>query len=501
MVTVPRSFQPALPRRHALGLLAASLAAVAATAACGGTVTTALSTSASAGAASAAATSASPATTGTTSAITTSAVASAQPSTSSAASGAATTSAAAAAPAGTTTVIWWFNVTGTAQQAWEQTVKEYQAQHPEVKVTLNPLDGHTTDQETKLLSVIAGGSQADLIYIHPIYNAAFAVKGIIEALEPYLDRSKSTFDLSDFYPGTIDYFRWVGKLWSLPNYSGPGVYYYNTDLLKRQGLDDPWALFQKGQWTIDVMDTDGTKVTTGQGSSKIFARDDVSHSIRFQSPWIQGFGGQVWNADATKTLIDGPDAVKAWDYLAGQVTKGYAPGSADLKGLPNGVHSLFADGRLAFYFGIRSDAPDLKAVPFGTVPLYKMPDGKYYNRDGPNGLSITQSSKVKDAAWQFMTFDLTRGMELAMAVGFSAPTTRTLAKNPIWLNQLIPGENAAAYAAAAEQVQAILLPVQTVEIDNVIQAAYTKIIKGQATAQAAMSAVVPQINTLLASNG
>jgi ABC-type glycerol-3-phosphate transport system substrate-binding protein len=135
------------------------------------------------------------------------------------------------------------------------------------------------------------------------------------------------------------------------------------------------------------------------------------------------------------------------------------------------------------------------------VPLYKMPDGKYYNRDGPNGLSITQSSKVKDAAWQFMTFDLTRGMELAMAVGFSAPTTRTLAKNPIWLNQLIPGENAAAYAAAAEQVQAILLPVQTVQIDDVIQAAYTKIIKGQATAEAAMSAVVPQINTLLASNG
>lgn len=466
-------------------------------AACGGAASMAVASATGSGTATSAP---APATAAT--ATSASAASSAAPSTSARSSGAASTTAATqAAPGGVTSVVWWFNVTGTAQQAWEQTVKEFQARHSNIAVTLNPLDGHTTDQETKLLSVISGGSQADLIYVHPIYNAAFATKRIIEALEPYLERSKTTFDLSDFYPGTIDYFRWAGKLWSLPNYSGPGVYYYNTDLLKRQGLEDPWSLFQKGQWTIQAMDTDGTKVTTGQGASKIFARDDVSHSIRFQSPWIQGFGGQVWNAEATKTLIDGPDAIKAWDYLAGQVTKGFAPASADLKGLPDGIHSLFADGRLAFYFGIRSDAPSLKSVPFGTVPLYKMPDGKYYNRDGPNGLSITQSSKVKDAAWQFMTFDLTRGMELAMAAGFSAPTTRTLAKNPIWLNQLIPGENAAAYAAAAEQVQAIPLPVRTVEIDNLIQDAYSKIVKGQVTAQTAMSAVAPQIDAMLTSPG
>ncbi len=412
-----------------------------------------------------------------------------------------TSASSSAAPAGVTSVVWWFNVTGTAQQAWEQTIKEYQAQHADIKVTLNPLDGHTVDQEAKLQSVIAGGSQADLIYVHPIYNAAFATKGVIVPMEPYLDRSKGAFDLADFYPGTIDYFRWAGKLWSLPNYSGPGVYYYNTDLLKRQGLADPWTLFQKGQWTIQEMDTDVTKVTTGQGSTKVFARDDVSHSIRFQSPWIQGFGGEVWNADVTKTLIDGDGAIKGWEYLAGQVTKGYAPSSADLKGVNNGTTGLFAAGRLAFYFGIRSDAPSLKTVPFGTVPVHLMPDGKYYNRDGPNGISIAQSSRAKDAAWQFMTFDLTRGMELAMAAGFSAPTTRTLAKSSVWLTQLISGENADAYAAAAEQVHAILLPVRTVEIDAAIQDAYGKILKGQATAKSAMAAIVPQVNTMLTAPG
>ena len=74
------------------------------------------------------------------------------------------------------------------------------------------------------------------------------------ALEPFLAKSRGTFDLKDFYPGAIDYFRWDGKLWALPNYSGPGVYYYNTALLRQRGLEDPWELFQKGQWTIQKMD-------------------------------------------------------------------------------------------------------------------------------------------------------------------------------------------------------------------------------------------------------
>jgi ABC-type glycerol-3-phosphate transport system substrate-binding protein len=249
------------------------------------------------------------------------------------------------------------------------------------------------------------------------------------------------------------------------------------------------------------MDGDVAKVVSGQGATKVFARDDISHSIRFQSPWIQGFGGQVWNADTTKTLLDGDGAIKGWEYLASQVTKGFAPASADLKGLTNGIHTLFADGRLAFYFGLRSDVPSFKSLPFGTAPVHAMPDGKYYNRDGPNGVGITQASKVKDAAWQFTTFDLSRGVELLMAAGFSAPTTRTLAKSPVWLNQLIPGETQAAYAAAAEQVRAIPLPVRTIEIDNVIQGAYAKMLKGQATAKAAMAEVVPQINSMLTTAG
>jgi ABC-type glycerol-3-phosphate transport system substrate-binding protein len=209
----------------------------------------------------------------------------------------------------------------------------------------------------------------------------------------------------------------------------------------------------------------------------------------------------LWNADATQALLAEDPAVAAWDYLASRVTKGYAPTSADLKGVPNGILGLFTSGRLAFYFGLRSDVPSMKNLAFGVVPVHQMPDGKYYNRDGPNGISITQQSTVKDTAWQFLAFDVSRGVELTMAAGFTAPTTRTLAKSSAWLKLLVPGETPEAYAAAAEQVHAVALPVRSTEIDTAVEDAYGKILSGKETAKSAMTAIVPQVNALLTSSG
>src|SRR5262249_10494205 len=161
----------------------------------------------------------------------------------------------------------------------------------------------------------------------PSFNATFAIKGLLVALEPFLAKSKGAFELKDFYPGAIDYFRWENKLWALPNYSGPGVYYYNTALLKQRGLADPWELFQNGRWTIQQLDDAVQKLTTGQagqGDTKVFGRNPVPTTVQMVSPWVQGFGGDVWNTQVTETLLHQEGSVKAWEYAAGQLINGYA---------------------------------------------------------------------------------------------------------------------------------------------------------------------------------
>jgi multiple sugar transport system substrate-binding protein len=410
----------------------------------------------------------------------------------------------AGAPTAPATLSVWFNANPLALgvQAYAQTVSEFQEKNPTIKVTAEPLPGaNTTEQEEKILTAAAAGSLPDLSYVHPVSNATFAIRSVTVPLEPYLSKKGSSFDLKDFYPGAIDYFRWDSKLWALPNYSGPNIFYYNKNLLQQAGLPDPWEQYQKGEWTIQRYDDAVQRLTRGQGESKVFGTREISRSIRNQSPWIQGFGGEVWNAKATETLLNGDGAVRAWEYLSGQVSKGLAPSPDDLRGVSGGNTGVFVAGRLGFYDGIRSEVTGFKDVQFGVVPKHKMADGKEYNRDGPNGMTLTKGTKSPDAAWTFLTFNVTRGVEVGLSLGLTAPTTRTLAKNPAWLNQLVPGEQAKAYDAAATQVKAILLPPRLSEMDKLIQDAYARVIAGQAGAKQAMTEIKPQVDAILASNG
>jgi ABC-type glycerol-3-phosphate transport system substrate-binding protein len=88
-----------------------------------------------------------------------------------------------------------------------------------------------------------------------------------------------------------------------------------------------------------------------------------------------------------------------------------------------------------------------------------------------------------------------------MGTGFTAPTTRTLAKSPLWLSQLLGGENARVYEAAANQVRAIPHPPRMPDIDKLIQDAYTRIKNGQVSAKAAMTEIKPQVDAILATRG
>jgi len=395
----------------------------------------------------------------------------------------------------------WVQEIGTAQKVWGQTASEFKARYPSINVSIQILPGSSSEQEQKIIASVAGGTIPDLVWIHPVYNANFAIKGVTTPLDPFLARNKAAVDLKDFYAGVIDYFRWDGKLWSLPYKSGPGVFYYNAALLKQRGVDDPWELYQKGQWTIEKFDDAVRRLTFDQGGVKTYGQTEVGRTVQFISPWIEGFGGELWNAQATESRMHEDNAVRAWEYLTSRLINGFAPDPDTLKGVVGGDVGLFTAGRVGFYFGIRSTVPSLKEVLFGMVPMHRMPNGKDYNRDGPNGLAITQGSRQQDASWQFILFVIGRGIEIGMAEGFTSPTSRTHAKNPVWVNQMIPGENARAYDLAASQVKALPLPPGSVQINTLVGQAFDRIVKGQVSAKAAMLEIKPQVDAILVSRG
>ena len=65
--------------------------------------------------------------------------------------------------------------------------------------------------------------------------AAFAAKGALEPLGPYLARS-TVIRETDFYPQAMEPFRWHGTLMCIPQNLSSLVVYYNRDLFDRDGV-------------------------------------------------------------------------------------------------------------------------------------------------------------------------------------------------------------------------------------------------------------------------
>lgn len=401
--------------------------------------------------------------------------------------------------AGAVTIEFWVDpAEGKAEAMWQKAIDEFQQQNPNItpKVVVVPYE----DAENKTLTSIAGNVPIDLVYVHPMWNATFAVKGVTVPLDSYIAKDMSQEELEDFYTGAIAYFKWDGQINALPVYSGPNTFYYNKDLLSQAGLEDPWALYQKGDWTITKYDEYIAKLSTGSGADRVFGTSGVSRSIRHQANWLWGFGGEVWSEDFKQTLIDTDKSVEGWDYIASLVTQHVAPTPAESQALPGGSLGGFNSGRIAIYYGIRQSVYQFKEDGnWGVVPMHKMPDGKEYTRDGPNALGLTKLSKHPDEAWTYLRFATTRGVELLMEARATAPTTKTLAKSEVWTKSLLPWEPAEVYDVAAKQVETKVLPhlPGMSEMDRLIQSAFDTIVLGETTAKQAMSEVKPKVDAVL----
>jgi multiple sugar transport system substrate-binding protein len=410
-------------------------------------------------------------------------------------------SAPAAAPAKTGTqpvtleVLFQSGIVGS-EKLWEQIGTEYTAKTGhKINAVLVP----HPDAESKVLTSMAGRVPVDLIYVHPTFNATFSSKGAVADLDPYM-KAVSKAEAEDYYYGATAWFTWEGKQYALPVISAPNAVYYNADLIQKAGLADPWELYKKGEWTTAKFDDYLPKLSNGEGANRVYGVAEIDRSIRYQVQWLWGHGGEVYNDKLTETVIHSDAAVKGWEYLAGLVTKRFAPGRAESSALTNTV-GVLNSGRVAMAYGWRTLMASLKPdMKWGLAPLFKMADGKEYNRNGPNGIGITSWSKEPSQAWELLRFLSTRGVEIFVAGGASIPTTKSFGNSPAWKGALLPWEPAEVYDIAYKQMETrptLPFPPGANNIDTLIQSAFDRVVLGEATAKQAMTDAKPKIDAVL----
>ncbi len=284
---------------------------------------------------------------------------------------------------------------------WEEEAKLFHAKFPNLSVVIEITDYGEYSQ--KMSGAMAGGTPPDLTGSINEHFTNLAGKGQLTDLKPYVERDH--FDLSDFLPGNLKQQTWKGTLVGIPFSVDEMYWYYLVDAFEKEGLTTPLELWKQGKWDWTSYLDLASKLTKGEGMDQQWGSGQIEPSYDYKFfPLIKENGGELFDPEYTKTILDQKEAMDAWRF-AYEVRK-YAPGpesSAQGSG-ESGKLAMWAEWDLnnTLYVG----HVDFK---YGIVPPPASPNtGKItFCGDAP-GFAIPKGVKHPDESWEWMKWLETR---------------------------------------------------------------------------------------------
>jgi multiple sugar transport system substrate-binding protein len=316
--------------------------------------------------------------------------------------------------------------------AYEQLVADFARRTPEVTVTLVHVPG-PGDYRKRLGVDFAAGTPADVVLLNYRRYAAFAARGVLEPLGPYLARSR-VIDERQFYPEAMDPFRWQGTLACIPQNLSSLVVYYNRDLFERAGAPRP-----AGDWTWDDFLRAAralTRDTDGDGRIDQFGLG-TEVSISRLAPFVWQNGGELVDDPRapTRLTLDTPAAREAVRWFVDlQVTHRVVPDAVEEKA--EGSESRFLNGRLGMLLNSRRGVPTYRTIRGFDWDVAPLPRGR--QRAGilhADAYCMPRASRAKAAAWAFVEFASSpEGQRILAASGRTVPSLRAVGESAAFLD-------------------------------------------------------------------
>lgn len=372
-----------------------------ATTGAGGAQTTAAQTTA-------APTAAAQATARTTAAQTTAAQTGAAQATTAPTGGATTAPTAAARDVGVTSFMNWDDIKGTPI---EEVIQAYEKQTGR-KVEVIPTPGSGREYETKVRTMLAGGTISDIMRTNDDFVRYYSIKDQVRDLTPYIKRDNIKTD--DYYASIYDFAKQPdGKYtaWSLGNQ--PRLIFYNVNLFKEAGVSLPPKDWTKQGWTWNDFLETAKKLTKGDQQWGALVYDDTGS----EQTWAVNNGEKdgIYSKDGKKFLLASPKGTEAIQWLADLTCKHKVQperGLVDQPGVPNLGNNLFVGGKVAMVFRtqgtinyFRKNVP--KAGAPGSFEWDVAPVPANVDQKSEGSLicfTITKPAKNADGAWELLKF-------------------------------------------------------------------------------------------------
>lgn len=285
---------------------------------------------------------------------------------------------------------------------FEDMIAQYEEAYPGVKVDYITVPA--ADFSTKLQTMIASKKTPDVFYLAPENVMPWADSGIIADLSEFV-ADNDIFDESNVWENAIDMYRYdgttpgEGAIYGLPKDIGPFAMAYNKDLFAAAGITAPDP---ESPWTWDEFIEAAKKLTSGDGSSKVYG--SAPYSLE-SAVWSNG--ADWLNADHTEVTVTDPEFVEALQWVADLgLVEGVVPSSEEEGSL--GSFQRFLNGQIGMMgIGPWSQGQFWAEADFewDIMPWPVSPStGEKAVWYGGIGFAVANSSKHKDDAANLAAF-------------------------------------------------------------------------------------------------
>lgn len=380
------------------------------------------------------------------------------------------------------TIKYWHTMSDAETAKLEEVIAAFEAANP--GITVEATRYAYSDFKTALLTAIAGGDVPDTARMDIAWVSEFASQGALTQL----DGAMPDFDsiAASVFPGPLSTNKWDGHYYGLPQNTNTQVLVYNKASFEAAGITAPPATMEEFAQVACAL-TDTAKGTYGyaQGGTYFWA----------PAPVFYAMGGKVTDPEITTATgyVNSAESVAAFAMLKDLYDKGclspnlLGGGIATDAGQGTGIYGMIIDGpwMVDIYKG---NYPDLK-YDFALIPA------------GPNGTSsvvggedvvILGGAKHVAEAQKWVSFLMSADTQKALAQVGVMPTLSGLTGDAslpayfgIFMEQL-------------KTAQARVPSPKWSDMDNAINNAYQRILKGEQDPQAALDQAAAEIDALLA---
>jgi multiple sugar transport system substrate-binding protein len=374
--------------------------------------------------------------------------------------------------------------------AYQSLVAAFEAEHPDIDIELVHIPSQS-DYRARLGVDFAAGDPADVTLINYRRFAPFAAMGALEPLGSYLRGSDLT-GAGDFYPETIEPFRWRGELTCIPQNVSSLVVYYNKDLFDVAGVSYPEA-----DWTWDeFLETAQalTQDTDGDGRTDQYGLGTEASIFRL-APFVWQNGGELVVTEANGTPIRlaldsraGREATE-W-FVALQTVHGVVPDA--LAEEAETSESRFLNGRTAMFLNSRRGVPTYRTIEsfdwdVAALPRQQQAAGILHS----DAYCMSAATEDKDAAWTFIEYaNSPAGQAIVAESGRTVPSLIEVAGSEAFLDPAAKPASSEVFLDTIPVLRGVPVMAAWVDIEVLAGDELARAFYGQATVDEVIDAMI-----------